>query len=42
MVLEHRLSRVHGGLELGMRGESRVRCGGTEQVKNLKGDWHDN
>ena len=25
-----------------MREESRVRCGCTKQVKNLRGDWHDN
>ena len=42
ILLEHRLSRVRGGLELGMREESRVRCGGTKQVENFRGDWHDN
>ena len=29
---EYRLSQVHGGLELGIKG-SQVRCWGTEQVK---------
>ena len=32
ILLEHRLSLVHGGPALGMKG-SRVRCWGTEQVK---------
>ena len=32
ILLEYRLSRVHGGLELGMKG-SQVRYWGTEQVK---------
>ena len=36
------MSRVCWGLELGMRKESRARCGGTKQVKNFRGDWHDN